>query len=168
MSINEYANDGCAICKAFIEKDYNNIAIGYDRSTAMLKDVEDIQQHLKAAHYKKVRYYAFTLTTNGDNVEEEETNLREATQKLYTQQSCPVKEGAAFLEYTEQGRPHIHGWYRTESGGRIFAKIFRRCWSLWGEKPGRTQFRGGYHEEVKSLERFAGYSSAEGRLVFSM
>lgn len=115
---------------------------------------------------KNKKTFAFTLTTNGDDVAVEETKLINAVYKLYTQQTVPVSEGEAYLEYTEQGRPHIHGWYMTCDGGRIFSKVFQRCWELWGEKRGQTQFRGGYHEEMKS-NRYRGYASAEGRKVIS-
>lgn len=115
---------------------------------------------------KKYKIYAYTLTTNGNDVAEEEQKLCEAVEKLFRQKSVPIQQGEAYLEYTEQGRPHIHGWYETEDGGRIFAKIFKRCWSLWGETRGHTRFAGGYHEEMKT-NRYKNYASAEGRVIIT-
>lgn len=122
-------------------------------------------QHTKSCVlYKPRKTYAFTLTTNGDDQALEEEKLCMAAEKLFRQESVPVAKGEAYLEYTEAGRPHIHGWYETVDGGRIFLKIFKRCWPLWGEKPGRTQFAGGYHEVMKT-NRYIGYANSEGRLV---
>lgn len=115
---------------------------------------------------KPKKVYAYTLTTGGDDVPAETAKLCEAVWKLHTQKSVPILEGGAYLEYTKEGRPHIHGWYVTEDGGRIFAKVFQRCWPNWKEKRGMTQFPGGYHELMKT-NRYLGYASAEGRLVCS-
>lgn len=123
------------------------------------------EAHLKAVHLSKPKkLFAFTLTTNGDDKAEEEEKLCVAATKLFHQESVPVARGEAYLEYTEAGRPHVHGWYETVDGGRIFSKVFKRCWPLWGEKSGKKQFAGGYHEEMKT-NRYIGYASAEGRMV---
>jgi len=90
----------------------------------------------------------------------------EAAHKLFRQQTVPILEGEAYLEYTEEGRLHIHAWYETDDGGRVFAKIFRRCWQYWGEKSGKTKFAGGYHEQMKTA-RYKGYSASEGRVICS-
>lgn len=108
--------------------------------------------------------YAFTLTTNGNDVMEEQEKLCLAVEKLFRQRTVPIEEGGAWLEYTAVGRPHIHGWYTTEDGGRVFAKVFQRCWPLWKEKRGAKEFPGGYHEEMKK-DRYLGYASAEGRQI---
>lgn len=122
--------------------------------------------HLHEHIPKPVKKYAFTFTTNGNDVSVERDKLHNATVKLFTQQTVPIQEGGAWLEYTEAGRPHIHGWYTTIDGGRVFSKVFQRCWHLWGEKKGLTKFPGGFHEVMKT-DRYIGYASAEGRLICS-
>lgn len=119
-------------------------------------------------HTKKDKSYAFTFTTGAkaDDFARVEDELVEAALKLFRQESVPVKEGEAYLEYGEDGRPHVHGWYKTTDGGRIFSKVFHRAWPEWAEKRGKTKFAGGYHEEMKS-NRYLGYASSEGRLVAS-
>lgn len=124
------------------------------------------EAHLRAVHGpKKLTRYAFTFTTPLDTLEEQKA-MCEAAYRLFQQRSTPVLQGQIYLEYTEQKRPHLHGWYETVDGGRIFAKVFRRCWPRWGEKARQTQFAGGYHEKMKT-ERYIGYSSSEERIVVS-
>lgn len=120
--------------------------------------------HVWEHDVKPKKTWAFTLTTNGNDVREEEQKLCSAVYKLFRQQTTLVEAGGAWLEYTEEGRPHIHGWYQTVEGGRVFAKTFQRCWPLWKEKRGQTKFGGGYHEQMKT-NRYLGYASAEGRQV---
>lgn len=112
---------------------------------------------------KPAKQFAFTFTTNKTK-EEIEQEMCDSAHKLFVQKTVPVRAGEVYLEYTEEGRPHLHGWYETQDGGRIFAKTFRRCWQYWGEKDKRTKFAGGYHEEMKS-NRYRGYASSEGRLI---
>ncbi len=102
--------------------------------------------------------FAFTLTsspTDGLSVDD----LLIAVEKLMTQKSCPVKRYAWYLEYKENNtHPHIHGIYETESGGRIEAKIFKRCWKVWDEKYALGQgHRGGYHRPVNNLGDYGTY-----------
>lgn len=113
---------------------------------------------------KPPKTFAFTFTTNLDTKLEIQKEMCESAFKLFQQKTTPVQEGEVFLEYTEAGRPHLHGWYQTEDGGRIFAKTFRRCWKYWGEKDRMKKFAGGYHEEMKT-NRYIGYASSEGRRV---
>jgi len=125
----------------------------------------DIERHLREAHGpKKSKTYAFTFTTNLDTKLEVQQEMCGSAWKLFQQRTTPVEEGEVYLEYTEEGRPHLHGWYVTQDGGRIFAKTFRRCWRYWGEKARQTKFAGGYHELMKT-QRYKGYSSTEERLV---
>lgn len=122
-------------------------------------------EHWKSEHVRKQKSktFAFTLTTGSDDPAMEE-EMREAARKLFRQKYCEIQEGECFLEFTGEGRPHIHGWYQTVDGGRVFAKVFKRCWKTWGEKKGHTKFAGGYHEEMKT-NRYLGYAAAEGRCV---
>lgn len=121
------------------------------------------ETHVRKIHWRKQRIFAFTFTTNlgRDEIQQE---MIDSCHKLFRQQTVPIEEGEAYLEYTKEGRPHIHGWYETQDGGRVFAKVFQRCWSYWKEERGKTKFAGGYHEEMK-LNRYKGYSSAEGRVI---
>lgn len=120
--------------------------------------------HFKREHSRVAKTYAFTFTTNLDTKLEVQKEMCEAAFRLFNQKTVPVSEGEVYLEYTEEGRPHLHGWYQTESGGRIFAKIFKRCWAPWGEKGRLTKFPGGFHEEMRN-NRYIGYAQSEGRLV---
>jgi len=126
-------------------------------------DWDGARRHVGAA---KKKTFAFTFTTNLDTKLEVQKEMCSAAWKLFQQKTTPVSQGQVYLEYTEQGRPHLHGWYETEDGGRIFAKTFRRCWPPWGEKARQTRFAGGFHELMKT-NRYIGYSSSEGRLVVS-
>lgn len=102
--------------------------------------------------------FAFTLTMSpSDGLTEKE--LIAAAKKLMTQQSCPVKRYAWYLEYKDAARhPHIHGIYETESGGRIEAKHFRRAWPIWNEsKKLGLGHRGGYHRPVVSSDDYSAY-----------
>lgn len=125
---------------------------------------EDFRQWLhemEAEAAKKRKQFAFTLTTNETDVTSE---ICSAAHKVFAQKTVPVRQGEAYLEYTKEGRPHIHGWYETENGGRIFSKVFHRCWPLWQEKRGQTKFGGGFHEEIKT-SRYKDYASCEGRVI---
>jgi len=119
------------------------------------------------AKIKVSQKYAFTFTTNAhcDDWVATEQDMIKACHKLYSQSTCPIKQGDAYLEYTHDGRPHIHGWYQTDTGGRVYAKVFERIWKLWdeGKKQGKG-FQGGFHEKVKSLN-YERYASAEERKV---
>lgn len=163
MSIAEYAEKGCEVCREFMDAKYE----GPDQvlnSRQMIEDALRIQEHLRDEHKEvKRKQYAFTFTTNKSK-EEIEKEMIHSAHKLFLQKTVPIRQGEAYLEYTEEGRPHIHGWYETEDGGRVFAKVFARCWPAWKEKRGQTQFAGGYHEVMKS-GRYKGYSSAEDRVI---
>lgn len=121
---------------------------------------EHVYEHVP----KPVKTFAFTFTTNLDTQLEVQKEMCDSAWRLFQQKTTPVAEGEVYLEYTEEGRPHLHGWYVTEDGGRIFAKTFRRCWSPWAEKARQTKFAGGFHELMKT-NRYKGYASTEGRLV---
>lgn len=160
MSVEELARD-CDVCKEWLSKNYDSYD---DKLAAMVKDTQEHMLHMREAHKEvKRRQFAFTFTTNKSR-EEIEKPMIESCYKLYRQQTCPIREGEAYLEYTEEGRPHIHGWYETEDGGRVFAKVFARCWPAWKEKRGVTKFAGGYHEQMKT-NRYKGYASAEERVI---
>jgi hypothetical protein len=120
-----------------------------------------------ALRIKTSQKYAFTLTTNvtNDNWVQAEQDMIQASYKLYSQTTCTIVDGDCYLEYTKDGRPHIHGWYQTENGGRVYAKVFGRIWKLWDEdkKQGKGH-QGGFHEKVKSLH-YEQYASAEERKV---
>lgn len=162
MSISDLSGV-CDVCKEFCEHDYSQYELGM-RCSKMVERAQLHMLHMKLAH-KPARKYAFTLTTNLSK-EEIETEMIDSCHKLYRQQTVPIEEGEAYLEYTKEGRPHIHGWYEARDGGRVFAKVFQRCWKYWKEERGKTKFAGGMHEEMKS-DRYKAYSSAEGRVICS-
>lgn len=157
----------CSVCSGFLEE-LETIKktdwLAATKTEMMMKAVEKQLIHEKKEHYKKHKTYAFTFTTNQNTKEEIQKEMCESAWRLLNQKTTPVVEGQVYLEYTEEGRPHLHGWYKTESGGRIFAKTFKRCWQFWGEKNRMTKFPGGYHEEMKT-DRYLEYASSEGRLV---
>lgn len=135
--------------------------------------VENMNRYLKwiDTQYNLLTPYAFTLTTNITDSEkflEEEQKMILAATKILTQNTNPIVDGEAYLEYTANGAPHIHGWYKTKSGGRVYAKIFKRHWSLWNEdKRIGDGHQGGYHKKMKSI-KYHGYASAEDRLVYKV
>jgi len=108
--------------------------------------------------------YAFTFTTNLDTGAEIQKEMCESAAKLFDQKTVPISSGRVYLEYTKEGRPHLHGWYQTVDGGRVFAKVIRRCWRFWGEKDRAKHFPGGYHAEMVS-DRYQQYAAGEGRLL---
>lgn len=164
-------SEECDWCNEFREWNGNDVAVG--SLETRMKHMEDVViprcrefvEHCKKYHdeKKEAKQFAFTFTTNKSK-EEIEKEMIHSCHKLFLQKTVPIRQGEAYLEYTEEGRPHIHGWYETEDGGRVFAKVFQRCWPAWKEKRGQIQFAGGYHELMKS-GRYKGYSSAEGRVI---
>lgn len=90
--------------------------------------------------------WAGTLTmAPSDPYNEEE--MVSAIKKVFSQKTCPVEKYCWYVEFTEAGLPHVHFCYKTSHGGRIHAKVFKRCWPIWDEKTsvGRGH-RGGYHK----------------------
>lgn len=153
----------CVVCKEYLEHDYSVYELGM-RCAKMVEMAEKHTAHMYE-HRKLHKKYAFTFTTNLEK-EQIQADMIDSCHRLFRQQTVPIEEGEAYLEYTKEGRPHIHGWYETRDGGRVFAKIFQRCWSYWKEERGKTKFAGGMHEEMKS-DRYKAYSSAEGRVICS-
>lgn len=155
----------CIVCKEFIERSFDKYDV-QQKAIAMWEDAKEHMKHMKTAHPppKPKKTFAFTFTTNQDSKLEIQKEMCYSAWKLFLQNTTPVEEGEVYLEYTEEGRPHLHGWYVCRDGGRIFAKTFRRCWKYWGEKATQKQFAGGYHEEIKTA-RYKGYASEEGRLI---
>lgn len=97
-----------------------------------------------------------------------EEDMITAIKKVMAQKTVPVKRHAWYVEYTENGLPHIHFIYETESQGRIHAKIFRRYWKIWDEtiKCGRGH-RGGYHKAVEGETAYTEYINKDGGRGFS-
>lgn len=112
--------------------------------------------------------HAFTLTKSPKDTETV-GDMIAAVKKILKQQSCKVKKYAWYYEdkgTDEWGaalHPHIHGYYETETGGRIEPKHFRRAWPLWDEKtPLGAGFKGGYHRPVKLEEKYEDYIKKDG------
>lgn len=128
---------------------------------------EKWQRHMEKVHFPKHKHkgngtykgaFAFTLTAS-DKDGYDEFDMIKAARRIMSQQSCPVFKYAWYLEYgKENNRPHIHGMYETNDGGRIEAKHFKRAWPIWDEKkPLGAGFRGGYHRPVRSEEAYTDY-----------
>jgi len=100
---------------------------------------DEIERYLRSKHasHQAKKTFAFTFTTNSDRKLEIQQEMCNSAWKLFQQKTIPVEEGEVYLEYTEQGRPHLHGWYVTEDGGRIFAKVFSSLLAVVGGK-GKT------------------------------
>jgi hypothetical protein len=130
---------------------------------AYLVDLKKQYVAFQKESYQKKQVWGFTLTTN--KVDDEQA-LKDAVIKLMTQTSCPIAEGQAFLEYTKDGKPHIHGYYTRAKGCRIYAKIFTRSWPLWDEskKHGKGH-QGGWHQKINS-DQYKDYAAAEGRQIY--
>jgi len=104
--------------------------------------------------------FAFTLTKSPDD-QLTEFDMIKAVRKIMSQQSCPVKKYAWYLEYGDdelKTHPHIHGMYETQSQGMIETKHWKRAWPIWDPKVKLGKgFRGGYHRPVRSEEGYTDY-----------
>lgn len=106
--------------------------------------------------------FAGTLTMSPDDKLNEE-DMVHAMKKIVSQQTCPVKNYAWYVEYTDNGLPHIHFIYEAESGGRIHQKVFKRYWKQWDESKKMGQgHRGGYHKHVQSETAYLEYIEKDG------
>ena len=120
---------------------------------------------------KEEKVFGFTLTSNETDKRKfagVQAAMEQAAYRILHQQTVPVKEGQAYLEYNKNGCPHIHCWYitATASGGQIFAKVFQRLWNkAWHEDVNPDKCRFGWHEKVRDVERYKAYCSVEQRLV---
>jgi len=108
----------------------------------------------------EVVWYVFTLTTNND--EHTKDNLLGAAAKLFkngrTYKDEPIIKGAYCLEFTEAGRPHIHGIYTTGSPRQLTDRSFQRAWKLWN--PNKKQgagIQGGYHNKATNPDKYKDY-----------
>ncbi|UAU47019.1 Rep [Chicken proventriculitis-associated circular virus 27] len=108
----------------------------------------------------EVVWYVFTLTTN--NNEHTRDNLLGAAKKLFqngrTYKNEPIIKGAYCLEFTEAGRPHIHGIYTTGSERQLTDRSFQRAWKLW--EPKKKQglgHQGGFHQKATNAEKYNDY-----------
>lgn len=110
--------------------------------------------------------YAFTLTMPPDYVPKKP--IEEAARLIMENgiTSKPYQRAikwAFVVEHTEQGTPHVHGMYKTESGRRIEKKYFERYWPLWKEetKLGHGH-KGGYHQKARDEQCYEAYMEKEG------
>lgn len=106
--------------------------------------------------------FAGTLTMAPTDPENENTMVN-AMRKIFSQETCPIKKYAWYVEQTTNGLPHIHFIYETVSGGRIHQKVFKRYWKTWDEsKKQGAGFRGGYHKSVDSPTAYMEYIEKDG------
>lgn len=123
-------------------------------------------ENLKVKHHdgngKPKGLFAGTLTMSKDDKFNEEDMIH-AIKKIMAQETCPVEKYAWYLEYQDNGSPHIHFIYKTKAEGRIHAKVFKRYWKIWDEskKLGKG-FRGGYHSKVDSETAYLEYIEKDG------
>lgn len=112
---------------------------------------------VKPANGKPKGLFAGTLTkSTHDDVTEEQ--MITAIQKIMSQQTTAVKRYIWYLEYTQNGQPHIHFVYECNSGGRIHQKVFKRYWKMWDESTRcGAGHRGGYHKLVDSEIAYVEY-----------
>lgn len=121
-------------------------------------------KHTHIGNGKHNGLFAGTLTmSNKDQTNELE--MVSAMRKIFSQKTCPVKKYAWYVEYTENGLPHIHFIYETDTGGRIHQKVFKRYWKIWDEsvRCGKGH-RGGYHNNVLSPTAYKEYIEKDGGL----
>jgi len=122
-----------------------------------LEDRHDTETHITAppkTHHKgngaPSGIFAGTLTMSPDDKTNEEEMIA-SMKKIFAQKTCPIKRYVWYLEYTQNGLPHIHFIYETESRGRIHQKVFKRYWKSWDESQKIARgHRGGYHKHVDS------------------
>jgi len=177
MSASEFA-DKCTWCMDWWKGMMDNVdeTVSFPQFKAQLAEYsKKLWQHQNEVHGtnhklgntkqgngKHCGEWAFTLTMAPDDGLTED-DMTTAVMKIMSQQSCPVKKYAWYLEHKEDERhPHIHGIYETESGGRIEAKHFKRAWTVWNEKKKLgAGFRGGYHRPVITTDEYLGYISKD-------
>lgn len=113
------------------------------------------------SNHKPLGTWAGTLTMSDKDATNEEEMIS-AIKKIFRQKTVPVQKYAWYLEYTANGLPHIHFIYRTASGGRIHAKVFRRIWKFWDETQNvGAGHRGGYHRLCHSEDEYMKYISKD-------
>jgi len=106
--------------------------------------------------------FAGTLTKAPDWKESEDDMIR-AMHKIMEQKTSPVEKYAWYVEHTDNGLPHIHFIYKTTTGGRIHAKVFKRYWKQWDEKRKLGKgHQGGYHKFVESETAYLEYIEKDG------
>lgn len=117
--------------------------------------------HRKPGNGKPKGIWAGTFTVAPTDPYNEDDMIR-AVRKLFSQSTSPVKKYSWYLEYTENGLPHIHFCYATPDGGRILRKVFARVWPIWNEdiSVGRGH-RGGYHNICSSPDDYLKYISKD-------
>lgn len=113
------------------------------------------------SNHKHMGTWAGTLTmAPTDSLNEED--MVSAIKKIMNQKTCPLLKYAWYLEYTENGLPHIHFIYQTSTGGRIHKRVFQRVWKIWDESHNiGAGHRGGYHRECHSDEEYLRYISKD-------
>jgi len=137
----------------------------YAQSKYIIEHLAEVKKFFESKT-KKMTKYAFTLTSARPDVTDEE--MRQAAYKIMTQTTCPVLQGAAYLEHHESGKPHVHGWYHLEGGTMIYTKIFKRYWSEWDPKtPIGSGFKGGYHS-VMASDKYKNYAAADEDKICSI
>jgi hypothetical protein len=145
--------DGCPVCywcHPFIESNKKFV-----KDSPKNKSVQNTQ-------------FAFTLTQPPGYVKPGGMSIEESARKLLqhgltSKPEQKANKWAYVLEHTEQGTPHVHGVYSTESGKKIGDKYFKRYWPLWDTKRRMGQgHQGGYHAQARHNESYENYLTKEG------
>lgn len=150
-----YTTDWCAKC-SWLKESLTN----YGRCDRHNYEVLKVKHH--NGNGKPKGLFAGTLTMSPNDPENVETMIC-AIKKIFSQNTCPVKRYVWYVEYQDNGLPHIHFIYETESSGRIHSKVFKRYWKVWDEsKRLGNGFRGGYHKVVDSETAYLEYIEKDG------
>lgn len=170
------SNMKCDKCKMIESMLYDNIDSFsfqgrklYDQAMKMYMSHDpDTHEDIIVPHHKgngkPLGIFAGTLTMSPTDATNE-NEMCAAIQKIFTQQTVPVKRYAWYLEYTDAKLPHVHFIYETNTGGRIHAKIFKRYWKTWDEKIKQGKgFRGGYHKNVESETAYTEYIAKDANI----
>jgi len=128
--------------------------------TEWLKTKDQVIKYEPGPPPPEVVWYVFTLTTNND--QHTKDNLLGAAQKLFkngrTYKDEPIIKGAYCLEFTEAGRPHIHGIYTTGSPRQLTDRSFQRAWKLWEPKKKQgAGHQGGFHQKSTNPDKYKDY-----------
>lgn len=105
------------------------------------------------------REFTFTYGEHFADPEEAKRVMAQAIDRLTRYYKDEIIEFHAVGEYTQAGRPHIHGWYHLENGLKITDKNFKRAYPPWNPKKklGRG-FEGGHHATIERVSDFHGYT----------
>lgn len=105
------------------------------------------------------REFTFTYGEHFADPEEAKRVMAQAIDRLTRYYKDEIIEFHAVGEYTQAGRPHIHGWYHLNDGLKITDKNFKRAYPPWNPKRKLGKgFEGGHHATIERVSDFHGYT----------